>query len=444
MGTITAPGIGSGLDIAGIVQSLVAVERAPLDRIESTRAATQTELSAFGQLNSALETFQSALSELDSSDNFRIFSTTTSDEAIATATASSDAAEGDTDVVVTQLAERNVLATAAFTDGEAIIGTGTLNISVGADSFDVEIDSANNSLTAIRDAINNAADNTGITATLINADAGTRLILSSDDTGVENALTIAASGDGGSLSALTSGNLSVQQAALDAQFTVSGFAVTSATNSVSGVLQGVSFDLLEVGSTTITVGRDNTAVGESVQGFVDAFNSLNTAINGLAAGQLQGESLLLTISSDLRNVFNTPTTGLSGTFSTLSEIGVAFNEDGELSLDSTLLTTGLNTDFTGVSNLFADSTQGFVTRLQDLADGLTQTGGLIDLREDGINARINSLNSSADSFELRLEAIERRLLNQFTALDQLLGTLGNTSNFLSTQLASLPTINAGN
>ena len=184
MGTITAPGSGSGLDISGIVSALLAVERQPLERIEQNRAAAQTELSAFGQLNSGLATFQSALNDLDSLSNFRIFDTTTSDNTIATATSTSDAAEGQTDIVVTRLAERNVLASAAFTNADTVIGEGTLSISVGSASFDVVIDSTNSTLAGIRDAINNSTDNTGITATVINADDGSRLIFSSDDTGL--------------------------------------------------------------------------------------------------------------------------------------------------------------------------------------------------------------------------------------------------------------------
>lgn len=456
MATITAPGIGSGLDISGIVGALLAVERQPLNRIESNRAAAQTELSAFGRLNSALATFESALSNLDSFSSFRIFNSTTSDDTIATATASSDAAEGATDVVVTQLAQRQVLSSAAFTDADTVVGSGTLSISVGSNSFDLTIDGTNNTLSGIRDAINNAADNTGVTATVINANDGAHLVLSSDETGSANALQITVSGDSvgtdtdtDGLSALvfqTAGtqNLTQQDAALDAELTVSGFAVTSSSNTVSNVLQGVTFELAAVGSTTVTIGRDNAAVQESVQEFVDAFNALNNTINELRAGDLQGESLLLTISSDLRNIFNTATTGLSGTFSSLSEIGVAFNELGELTLDADALTTALNTDFRGVSNLFADPTEGYVTRLQNLANALTQTGGLIDSREEGINIRIDNFDTRIDQFELRLERIEERLINQFAALDTLLSSLSNTSNFLTSQLASLPTIGPNN
>jgi len=441
MGTITAPGIGSGLDIAGIVSALVAVERQPLNRIESNRAAAQTELSAFGRLNSALETFETALGNLDSFSSFRIFETTTSDELIATATASSDAAEGETDVVITQLAQRHVLSSGAFADTTTVVGTGTLTITVGSDSFDLTIDSSNNTLAGIRDAINNASDNTGITATVINADDGSHLIFSSDDEGLANALTVTG---GGTLSVLSSGNLTVQEPPLDAQFTVSGFVVTSSSNTVSNVLQGVTFELGAIGSTTITVGRDNAAVQESVQQFVDSFNALDTAINELRAGDLEGESLLLTIASDLRNIFNTATTGLSSTFSSLAEIGVAFNELGELTLDADDLTTALNTDFRGVSNLFADPSQGYVTRLQALADALTQSGGLIDTREEGVNTRIGNFDTRIDQFERRLERIEQRLVRQFAALDTLLSTLNNTSNFLTTQLANLPTIQPRN
>jgi flagellar hook-associated protein 2 len=437
MGTITAPGVGSGLDISGIIQSLVAVEREPLNRIEANQSAARTELSALGRLNSSLETFESALGSLDSFSSFRIFETTSSDEDIATATASSDAAEGETDVVITQLAQRNVLSSAAFADTSTIVGEGTLTISVGADSFDVVIDSTNSTLSGIRDAINNASDNTGITATVINANDGSHLIFSSDEEGVANALTLTG---GGTLTSLSSGNLTVQEPALDAQFTVSGFAVTSSSNTVSNVLQGITFELRAIGASTITVGRDNSAVQESVQEFVDAFNAVNTTITQLRAGDLQGESLLLTIVSDLRNVFNTATTGLGGTFSSLSEIGVAFNDEGALALDADALTTALNADFRGVSNLFADPTQGYVTRLQDIAELLVQTGGLIDTREEGVNTRIDNFDARIDQFELRLISIERRLTSQFAALDTLLSSLNNTSRFLTSSLASLPTI----
>ncbi|MBL1292447.1 MAG: flagellar filament capping protein FliD [Thiotrichales bacterium] len=437
MGTITAPGVGSGLDISGIIQSLVAVEREPLNRIEANQSAARIELSAFGRLNSSLETFESALNELDSFSSFRIFETTTSDEDIATATASSDAAEGETDIVITQLAQRNVLSSVAFADTNTIVGEGTLTISVGADSFDVVIGSTNSTLSGIRDAINNASDNTGITATVINANDGSRLIFSSDDEGVANALTLTG---GGALTSLSSANLTVQEPPLDAQFTVSGFAVTSSSNTVSNVLQGVTFELEAIGASTITVGRNNSAVQESVQEFVDAFNAVNTTITQLRAGDLQGESLLLTIVSDLRNVFNTATTGLGGTFSSLSEIGVAFNDEGALALDADALTTALNADFRGVSNLFADPTQGYVTRLQDIAEFLVQTGGLIDSREEGVNTRIDNFDARIEQFELRLISIERRLTTQFSALDTLLSSLNNTSRFLTSSLASLPTI----
>ena len=379
-----------------------------------------------------------------------------SNDTIATATANSGAAEGATDLVISQLAQRNVLTSAAYTDANTVVGTGALTLSVGANSFAITVDGTNNTLGAIRDAINNAADNTGVTATVINADDGIHLVLSADETGVVNALQLTVSGDGdgndtdsSGLSALvyqTAGtqNLTQLDAPLDALLTVSGFAVTSSSNTVSNVLQGVTFELDAIGSTTITVGRDNSAVQESVQGFVDAFNGLNSTINELRAGDLEGESLLLTISSDLRNIFNTATSGLSGTYSSLSEIGVAFNDSGELALDAEGLTTALNTDFRGVSNLFADPTSGYVTRLQALADALTQSGGLIDTREEGVNTRIGNFDTRIDQFELRLERIEQRLVSQFAALDILLSNLGSASNFLSTQLANLPTIGRRN
>lgn len=451
MATISAPGLGSGLDVGRIVDALLEVERRPLDRLNASRTERQAELSAYGQLRSALSTFEDALDALASFSSFRVFSTTASDDTVVTASASSDAAEGGSEIVVSALAQRHKLASAAFTDANTVVGTGTLTLSVGANTFDIVIDGSNNSLAGIRDAINNSTQNTGVTATVVNADGGSHLVLTADESGTANAIQVTVADDDGNnadtngLSRLvyqTAGtqNLNQIDAALDASFTVDGFAVTSSSNTVADVLQGVTFELRSLGTSTIQVGRDNEAVQASVQEFVDAYNALNTTVSQLRNGELRGDSALLSIESQLRTVFNTGTTGLSGLYSTLSEIGVSFNNEGVLTLDTNQLNDTLIADFRGVSNLFADATQGYVTRLRSVADELTQNNGLIDAREEGINSRIADIQRRSDAFELRLEIIERRLVNQFAALDQLLGSLNSTSSFLAAQLATLPTV----
>jgi flagellar hook-associated protein 2 len=177
-----------------------------------------------------------------------------------------------------------------------------------------------------------------------------------------------------------------------------------------------------------------------VQEFVDAYNELNNTIDAQRDGQLEAEGTLLTIENLIQNTFNTAANISGGAFSYLSEIGIRTNEEGDLTLDTSDLQTALNADFNGVAQVFANSTEGYVARLDSLVTSILQTDGVLDAREDGINTELETLADQKLVLERRLESIEARLLAQFTALDTLLSSLNNTSAFLSTQLANLPTI----
>jgi len=450
MPTISSPGVGSGLDVNTIVDKLMAVERRPIDLLDKKKSTYDTELSAYGKLSSALADFQSAMSDLDQLSNFSRFTTTSSDESVFTATTSENAAIGASTINVTALAQHHKLYSAAFADTATTVGTGTLTIAVGGNSFDVVIDGSNNTLTGIRDAINEANGNTGVTATIINADDGSHLVFTANESGTSNSLNITVNGDGdgsdtdnAGLSQLvyTAGgttNLSVLQAAADAQLTIDGFAITSASNTVDGVLQGVSLQLNAVGSGSLTVSRDNSAVKDSVQNFVDTYNQLGTTLKDLRSGDLQGDSTLLTIRNQFHSVFNSAATGVSGSYSYLSEIGVSFQKDGSLGVDTASLDKALTTDFSGVAKLFADSNIGFATRLKDTADALLGSDGVIETRKDGINASITRLQDRRAVLEQRMTMVETRYRAEFTRLDGLLGQLQGTSNFLLNQLSNIP------
>ncbi len=201
MPQIQAPGVGSGLDINSIVNQLMVLERRPLDLLENKQDQAEAQLSAFGQLKSSISSFESAMSNLSSLSKFQIFSPASSDDTILTATADDTAVEGTYDIDVTALAASHKLASNAFSNPTDVVGEGTLSLSVGSNSFDVTIDSSNSTLFGLRDAINNAPTNTGVTATIVNENSGSRLILTSDDAGTANALTVTATnGSVGNLS----------------------------------------------------------------------------------------------------------------------------------------------------------------------------------------------------------------------------------------------------
>jgi flagellar hook-associated protein 2 len=435
MATITAPGIGSGLDVNSIITQLMALERRPLDALDSRKTQVNSQISAYGKLKSTLATFQSAMKKLATLDNFQIFKTSSTDEAVVTATAGPGAAGGTIDVVVTQLAARHKLASTPFLSADETVGVGTLSITVGAESFDVTLASGADTLTALRDAINSSPDNAGVTATILNEVGGSRLILTSRDSGTDNAISL--SGD----LAVALGMTDVVAAA-DAALTVDGFPVVSPSNKVTGAVGGVTLNLKGVSpdpsaAATVNFERDDEAIRKSVQEFADAFNALRDAIAGLRKQDLRGDFGLTSIENSLVRVLGTGASFSVGNFSYLAEIGVSLDKNGKLQVDATRLTAAMDLDFSGVASLFADGTQGVAKRLADLADQFTSVDGLVAQREEGLNSRIRSMESQRAQIERRLEMTEARLRAQFTALDSLVAQMQSTSAFLTQRLSAL-------
>lgn len=444
MASISVPGIGSGLDVNGIVASLMAVEALPLNQLNDQKTEFNAQLSAFGLLKSSLSLFQTAMENLGSIDKFQIFKASSSATSVLTGSATSAAAAGNYSIVVTQMAQAHKMSSglAGVADESTSIGaTGTLQIGVGADNFSVVIDGTNNTLAGIRDAINNASDNTGVTATILNVDDGlggteSHLIMTSDDTGTTNGLTVSdVSGNVASSLAMAT---VTGQGALDAQLTVDGYDVTSSSNTVTGVIQGVSLSLVAEGSSTLSIAYDTTSVKTNIQAFVNAYNALRAAISTQKEGTLEGDSTVTSMQSLLRDTLNTSPTGLTTTLSTLAEIGIKTERNGDLSLNMTELDAALASDYAGVAALMGNDDQGYAFRMEALATDMLEVGGLIDTRTKGIDARIESVDDRISRMEYRLDLLEESYLAEFSALDGLLTSLQSTSDFLTQQLATLP------
>ncbi len=444
MPNISSPGIGSGLDIKGLVGALMAAERLPLGVIKTRKEELGTDLSAYGRLKGAIADFQSAMTGLGAIDKFAVNAAGSSNDSIFTVSASSTATPGSYRIDFSnngshQLAQVHKLTSQDFAGtSSSTAATGTLRIDLGGNRFDVVIGAGNDSLDDIKNAINSATDNTGVTATVITVDSGSRLLLSSDKTGAANSVTL--SDVSGSVAATL--GMSTVVAAQDAVFTLDGNQVTSSSNTVTGAIEGVTIELKALaaaGTTeTLTVSRDTSAVKDNVQTFVDAYNDLRGMIGYLSKGDLQGDNTLISIQSQMRNILNTAPTGLGTSLQFLSEVGIKTSRSGDLELDSALLNEKLTGDFNGVSELFANDSQGYAFRLKALAAGQLASDGIIDTREDGINARIGRIDTQIENFEYRMTLTEARFRAQFTALDGLLSNMRSTSNFLSQQLGSLP------
>jgi flagellar hook-associated protein 2 len=443
MATITSLGVGTGLDLENIVSSLMEIERQPLARLQSKESIINAQISAYGAFKSKLADFQSAMEALGSASAFKQFQATSQDEELFSASADSDAVAGEYSINVVALAQRDKLASAAFSDTDSI-GQGTLSISVGAESFDVVIDSTNDSLAGIRNAINNASANTGVSASIITDDAGSRLILTSDDTGTENALSISVSddsdgnnSDSSGLSAFVNANMTTVTSATDAVVEIDNFTVTSSSNTISGAIEGVSITAKAMGSSTLSITRDDEAILESVKEFASAYNSLMTEIKSQRSGQLEADSTLLTIERQIRDVFNSGSAISGSSFRYLVEAGVSLDKNGEMKVDEEQVTSLLDSDFSSFVNLFSAEGEGYANRLDSLADGWLQTDGLIDSREVGLNARLDTIDRQRDRMEARLATTEERIRAQYAAMDTLVSSLNSQGNYLLSQLSAL-------
>ncbi len=452
---LSAGGIGSGLDVNSIVSQLMALERRPLDQLGAQKSDLSAQLSAYGQLKSAFSTFQSAMKGLSSSDKFQVYSATPSNSDSFTATASSTASAAVHSIDVLALANAHKMTSgkdvgSTYADADTAIGTtGTLEITQDAAgtprTFQIAIDGTNNTLSGIRDAINNAADNTGVSASIVNTGTESKLVLSSTDSGTENTITIDTGTTASVATALGFETIAGNEAA-DASVKIDGITVTSASNTVTDALSGVSLTLKQAAPGTVetlNVSQDTAKVKESVQKFVDAYNDVRSTIKTLGGedATLQGESSLLTMQRQMQNILNTSASGLG--FNYLSEIGIETDSTtGDLTLDSATLDGVISSNFSDLADLFADSSQGFAVRFEAMADSLIATDGLIDTREDGINSRISYVEDRETNLEYRLEIIEARHRRQFSALDTLISQMNSTSSFLSQQLSALPTPNS--
>lgn len=455
MASIVSTGIGSGLDISGIVQSLVAAEGQPVEtRIATQEARAQGKLSAFGSLKSALSDLRDKLNAMKSQDTFITRKAISANEDVFTASASTGAQPATYDLEVVQLAQAQKLTSGAFTGSDAVVGTGTLNLSLGAVSMSLDITTENNTLADVRDAINSSNSNPGIAATIVNADSGSYLILTADTPGTANVITVTQSGGDGGLAALeydpvsSMGSLTESIAAQDALVRIDGFDVVSGTNEITGAVQGVTLSLLkDTGGATekLTVSNDESAARDLIGDFVESYNALINTLNGVTefdadAGRgapLLGDATIRGIRDQVRRELSAAVKDIEADFSTLSDIGVETQLDGTLEINDTILSDVLANDFVKFGQLFS-TTDGIATRLHGLAEGFLRSDGIIETRKQGLETQIEGFDEQRVSLNERLLSLESRLLRQFNALDSLMAQLSSTSNFLTQQLANLP------
>jgi flagellar hook-associated protein 2 len=477
-GTLSSLGVGSNLNTSGIVDSLMKLERIPLDRLLAQKTGLDGRISALGTIKSSLSSFQASFSGLISGSSILGNTATSSNTAAIGAAGTSGAIAGNYSLEVSQLAQPQKLVAAGQADATAAIGGGTsttLTIDLGTisggtldpvtgtysgatftananPSFNVVIDNTNNSLEGIRDAIN-AADG-GVTATIINDGNATnpnRLVLSSAASGLSESIRIAVVGDAtldGLLAQDPAGtqNFSQTVTAQNALFTVDGINITKSSNTVTDVIQGVTLTLAGVTTApvTVAVSQDTASAKTAVETFVTAYNDLqaeikkqiDSGVNGGTAGALASDSSTRQMLSSIRDELNKMPTGITGSYTNLSSIGVSFQLDGTLALDETVLAAAIQDDSNNVAELFS-SADGYAARLDTVVSAMLDYNGSIDLRTNAFKDRISTLEDRQENLESALIRTEARMRARFTALDVLLSSMTTTTNALSQQLASL-------
>jgi flagellar hook-associated protein 2 len=389
---ITAPGIGSGLDVNSLIDQLVAVDKQPLVNLQQREAGYQAQLSAFGSLQGSLGTLQSAMQQLSSVSNFQKVSADVGDTTLLTASASSSVAAGTHTIDVQQLAQAQHLRSATFADSNTAIGSGSLTFEFGTydsgtNSFTLNPDQSahtvtiapgSDTLSGIRDAVNTAG--IGVSASIINDGSGDVLVFSSKDSGVANSLKVTVAdddgtnSDGAGLSQLaydptaTTGsgrNLSEIVAAQNASAVIDGITVSKSSNTISDALEDVTLNLLKAGSgpTTLTIGNDNDAIQAATHQFVDAYNSFTTTLKNLTAydpdtqvaAPLQGDSTALSIERSVRSVLSLSVAYAPGKTAALPDIGITLQNDGTLAVDNTRLQQVIADQPDLVGKLFAQT-----------------------------------------------------------------------------------------
>lgn len=442
MATISSLGIGSGLDLNGLLDQLNAAERKKLEPIKMQQKNHQAKISAYGKLQSALTKLQEAAAKLNDPKFFQNVSSNVVGSGVKAA-AKSDAPPGRYSVNVEQLATAQSIVANGVESRTAQLGAGQVTLTLGnGTTKEVAIDPAKSSLEDIRKAINDSKS--GVTATIVNDGSGTphRLVLTSNKTGTEAAVTAEFSGAlADRLGAVADVTVSAQNASL----TVNGIAITSQTNQVEGAIQGVTLDLEEKtkedGSVTVVVERNTLAIREGISGFVKAYNDLRKTIGELtsfnadtgAAGELLGDGALRTVESRLRGVLSG---GVGqGELRMLSDIGITLQRDGTLKLDEEKMSGLVAANPQALANFFAGENKagGLSGKLGETLDQVLRDRGLLDNAKRGLESRITSLKDRHERMERSIEQTIQRYRVQFGQLDAMIANMNQVSDYLFQQ-----------
>jgi flagellar hook-associated protein 2 len=458
--TVNFSGVGSGIDFGVIRDAIIAQRSVPITRMQSKVSNYGSRIGAFKQLNTLLASLTSASELLTDRDLGNGRNGVTGDSSVVTASASSAAALGSFDLSVTRIASALAQSSRAYGSSSApvlvspaVSATFELRKGGAATGTAITIDSTNNTLSGLRDAINAAG--AGVTATIVDVTGdGTqqKLVLSSQETGAAGRVELVETTATGTLADLNINSLNPADSdftKLDAQFSVGGLSMTRSSNTISDAVTGVTINLKKAGSTSVTV-TQSTDIENKLRGFVNAYNAVqdfvaanyNKDATGRPTGILAGDATLRNVQQQLRGAYGAISADNGGSLESLSDIGItASDDDGHLALDSAVFNSKLQTNAGDVRALLYGATEsqsGIFQSVHSLTSGMSDsTTGSIQTAISGYESSVKSMNSSISS---KLESIARlreSLIRQFSTVDAAIGQINSQGTALTSIITSL-------
>lgn len=440
-------GIGSGLDITGMVEQLVAADRKPADnRLNRIETQAKFKLSAIGTVSSAFSSLDTALKALKSATAFDVRTVKSGTDTVLGASVASGTPNGIYNVEVGSLATANKWITNTPVAAGTTFGAGQLTLTVGGESLAIDI-AAGATLQDVRSAINTAARSKGVQAAVMTSNDGQYLSVSADKTGAANGLTLAFASGGSDLQNLVT-SLQERVPAADAEVTIDGLTVTASTNKITDAVPGLTLDLKTEGTSTVTVSTDTAAASKLSQDFVTAYNTAIGAINATTKydaennepSALTGDAQMRSASGQLRNLMSNLLGDLAAQGLDAKTLGLQTkgypSSDGTLVFDSSKFTAALTADPEKIRAAFTGDT-AFAGTLQKAVSSYVGTDGAFTLRSNGLNAQIKDVATQRTALDARMEAVGNRYKAQFVALDSMISQMNTTSSALAQQLATL-------
>jgi len=461
MPLITSAGIGSGLDLESIISATVSAENTPkMNAFVAKEESLQVELSAIGEIKSALSKLQDTIEKLADPDNFNkrtatIKQPTSDDGDLISVTPTSDISPGDFNIEVLELAQGSRATSNdglfASTDDVVTASGGTLSFAAGDKNFDITLD-AGATLAELRDAINDSDDNFGVTANIINTGTESKLVLTSSVTGTGNDLVITndtAELDNVSTLAndgVTAGGIAIGSGdeAKDASIKVDGITITNDTNTFKDAVQDMTItakrESVDGETAKLSVQVDRESVTKLVDEFIANYNNVigQLGFQSRVGKPLNGDATIRSLQSQLVNNLSVNLTD-AGPFESIFDIGLGVDKDGYLEKSSLVrsLNEAMDENYDDIGKAFAGE-NGLATQFETLLENYVDSNGIIKQRETNLNAQLDDLEDDVANHEYRMTELEARLRKQYSGLDVLLAQMQSTQTYLSAQLSSLP------